>query len=123
MKALVCLFCMDIRALEPTGLRITCRCGNVTARWLDPEKGTVKVRAKEQELARILSLNNRYLISGGKGPTHEETVEAGGPWEWWRQLHDKATSAPGYIFDKSKRACWATLIKVGETNDVTWEES
>jgi hypothetical protein len=121
MKALVCTNCIDIRALEPTGQWTSCRCGTVEARWLDPQKGTVRVRAKDQSKARILGLNNSYLIGGCKGPTHMEMVAAGGQWEWWRNLHTEATNAPGYIFDKDKRACWATIVKVGETNDITWE--
>ncbi len=121
MKALVCTACVDIRALDPSGGWTACRCGNVEAKWADPEKGTVKVKAKNQGSARILGLNNTYLIGGCNGPTHREMVAAGGQWEWWRQLHDKATTAPGYVFDKDKRACWATIVKVGETNDITWE--
>jgi hypothetical protein len=121
MKALVCTLCLDIRALDPKGAWTACRCGNLEARWLDPDKGTVKVRAKDQSRVRMLGLNNTYLIGAAKGPTHAEMVTAGGQWEWWRKLHDDATNAPGYVFDKTKRACWATLVKVGETNDITWE--
>jgi hypothetical protein len=121
MKALVCTLCLDIRALDPSGAWTVCRCGNLEARWLDPDKGTVRVRAKDQSRVRMLGLNNQYLIGAAKGPTHAEMVAAGGQWEWWRKLHDEATNAPGYVFDKSKRACWATLVKIGETNDIAWE--
>jgi len=121
MKALVCTVCVDIRALDPSGAWTSCRCGNAKARWLDPDKGTVRVKAEDQNRVRILGLNNHYLINGSKGPTHAQMVEVGGQFEWWRKLHDESTNAPGYIFDKGKRACWATLVKVGETNDITWE--
>jgi hypothetical protein len=121
VKALVCVKCLDIRALDPKGAWTACRCGNCEARWLDPDKGTVRVKALDQLAVRILGLNNHYLINGARGPTHMAMVEAGGQWEWWRKLHDEATNAPAYIFDKSRRSCWATIVKVGETNDITWE--
>lgn len=121
MKALFCTICLDIRALDPEGGWTVCRCGNLQARWLDPDKGTVKVKAQDQNRARMIGFNNHYLIGAAKGPAHLDMVKAGGQWEWWRQLHDQATHAPGYIFDKDKRACWATIVKVGETNDITWE--
>jgi hypothetical protein len=120
-KALVCARCFDIRGLHPDGFWVACHCGRVEARWLDPDAGTVRVRG-DRTAARILGLNNRFLVPAAKGPTHEEMVEAGGQWEWWRALHVKATGAPGYIFDAAKRSCWACIMKVGETNDVTWEE-
>ncbi len=121
MKALVCAACMDIRALEPHGEWTTCRCGSSSARWLDPKAGTVKCKGSPRNV-RILGLNNRYLLEAVRSPEHEDLVTAGGQWEWWRQLHDKAIDAPNYIFDKSKRACWATVVLVGETNDISWEE-
>lgn len=122
MKLLFCGYCTDIRSLDPSGAWTTCRCGNTEARWLDPNAGTVKVRARHREHARIIGVNNSFLIKGYKGFTHEEMVAAGGQWEAWRKLHDQATDAPGYIFDKSKRACWACIVQVNETNDITWEE-
>jgi hypothetical protein len=121
MKALVCLMCNDIRSLDPKGEWTVCRCGQLEARWLNPNAGTVRVKADHPSFARMLGLNNRYLIGACRGPDHHEMVAAGGQWEWWRELHDKATEAPGYIFDKTKRACWATVVRVGETNDITWE--
>lgn len=121
MKALVCTICVDIRALDPSGAWTVCRCGNAEARWLDPNMGTVRVKAKDQTRVRILGLNNEFLVAAVKGPTHLEMVSAGGQWEWWRKLHEKACDAKGYVFDKDKRGCWACLVKVNETNDITWE--
>lgn len=122
MKALLCAKCFDIRALDPDGAWTPCRCGNMQARWLDPERGTVKVKAKNREHARMIGFNNHFLIKGALGFEHHEMVEAGGQWEAWQKLHEKATNAPGYIFDASKRGCWACIVKVNETNDITWEE-
>lgn len=121
MKALFCTLCLDIRGLDPSGAWTVCRCGNLEARWLDPDRGTVRAKAREQGHVRFIGFNNTYLIGAAKGATHMDMVKAGGQWEWWRQLHDQATSAPGYIFDKDKRACWATIVKVGETSDIAWE--
>ena len=120
-KALVCAKCMDIRGLDPDSEWTTCYCGACSARWVDPLKGTVRVRASDKTLPRILGLNNRFFIQAVRGLSHEQMVAAGGQWEAWRKLHTDATEAPGYIFDKALRSCWACVIKVGETGDVTWE--
>ena len=122
MKALLCAACMDIRALDPDGAWTACRCGNSEARWLDADAGTVRVRAKDKGLVRILGLNNSFLLRAIKGADHLDLVEAGGQWEWWRKLHELATDAKGYIFDRQFRACWACIVKVNETSDIKWEE-
>lgn len=122
MKALLCGLCIDIRALDPSGAPTSCRCGNMQARWLDPQRGTVRVRAKDRSAARILGMNNAFLLKAIDGFHHLEMVEAGGQWEAWRKLHVQSTDAKGYIFDKDKRACWACVVKIGETGDIAWEE-
>jgi hypothetical protein len=122
MKALLCGRCFDIRALEPEGAPTQCRCGNVTARWLDPHTGAVRVKANHPRKAFILGLNNRFLYRAVRGFNHEELVAAGGQWEAWRQAHKEATSAPGYIFDEKLRGCWACIVRVNETGDIKWEE-
>ena len=122
MKVLLCTKCVDIRALDPAGGWTACRCGNTEARWLDPNAGTVRVRAKNKEFARILGLNNAFLLKAAEGFTHQEMVEAGGQWEAWRKLHEECTHAPGFVFDKKFRACWACVMKVNETGDIKWEE-
>lgn len=120
-KALVCAQCLDIRGLDPHCAWTTCRCGACSARWVDPNRGTVSVRAKDKSLPRILGMNNSFLVQAVEGFTHHQMVAAGGQWEAWRKLHDTATNAPGYIFDKQFRSCWACVIMVGETGDVKWE--
>jgi hypothetical protein len=120
-KALVCAQCLDIQGLAPHGEWTTCHCGACSARWVDAQRGTVSVRARDKTLPRILGLNNRFFVQAVEGFTHHEMVAAGGEWEAWRKLHAESTDAKGYIFDKEFRACWACIIKVGETGDVTWE--
>lgn len=121
MKALICGVCVDIRALEPEGKWTICRCGNMQARWVDPNKGTVRVVAQDRSRAFILGMNNHFLLTAVRGLSQEYMVAAGGQGEAWRKLHEEATEAPGYIFDKAKRACWACIVKVGETGDISWE--
>ena len=115
MKLLFCGACHDIRALDPEGAWTVCRCGNLEARWLDPHRGTVGVRAMDREVVRIIGVHNGFL-SGAFDPSVEK-----GDNIYWRNLHGIATVAPGYLFDEHKRGCWAAIIKVGETNDVFWE--
>lgn len=113
MKALVCGLCFDIRALDPTCQWTKCRCGNTEARWLNPHAGTVSVRAKDRSKARVLGMNNDFLIDGvHNSPTGNAA---------WKLLHRRACNAPGYIFDEGKRGCWACIVQVGETADITWE--
>jgi hypothetical protein len=133
-KALVCAECLDIRALDPDGGWTACRCGACEARWEDPARGTVRCRLGGHPMTRearerldrcplrIMGLHNAYLIPAIRGPSHEQMVEAGGQWEWWRKLAEAATRAPGYIFDAAMRATWATIVKVNETGDIKWEE-
>lgn len=111
MKALACGACGDIRALDPSGAWVGCRCGNVRARWLDPERGTAEFTG-DYPSAFLLGLNNRLLGPALQGGT---TI-----FEDARKLHGAATDAPGYVFDKSKAACWAVIVRPGQTSDVTW---
>jgi len=120
VKVLLCTLCIDMRALDPDGSWVQCRCGNSGARWLDPEKGSVRCRAKDRSKLRIVGLNNKFLVEGCRGPTYED-LKVTDRWTWWRKLHDAATKAEGFIFDKDKRACWAAIIKVGDTTDINWE--
>jgi hypothetical protein len=35
-------------------------------------------------------------------------------------VHEQATDAPGYVFDKSRAGCWAVVVRVGITDDAAW---
>lgn len=120
MKVLLCTLCLDIRALDPEGAWTCCRCGNSEARWLDTKVGTVRCRAKDQGKLRIIGMNNKFLIMGCRGPAYEDH-KLPDRWSWWRKLHDASTVIEGLIFDHDKRACWATILKVGDTPDISWE--
>lgn len=122
MKVLLCTLCLDIRALDPEGAWTGCRCGNSEARWLDVDVGSVRCRAKDQSRLRVIGMNNTFLLAGSKGPSYAD-LKVTDRWAWWRKLHDLATHAEGLIFDHDKRACWATILKVGDTPDISWEPS
>ncbi len=122
MKALFCGKCFDIRALDPEGEWTVCHCGNVQARWHDPGTGTVRVKARVRSVARIIGFHNGMLRRSINGPTEDEVAKAGDSYKAWRQLHDDATNAKGYIFDKSFRGCWACMFEVGATGDVKWDD-
>jgi hypothetical protein len=122
MKAILCSGCLDIRALEPTGKPTTCRCGNITAWWVSPAAGTVKVSAIDRSKAFILGMNNTFLTGAIEGFSTEHIKAVGGKWAAMRKLHDQATNAPGYVFGPEFCNCWACIFKVGETGDVTWDE-
>jgi hypothetical protein len=88
-----------------------CECGNTGARWLDPDRGTVAVAARDRRYVRILGLNNQLLI---------RAITLGQMWEDYRKWHELATDAPGYVFDTSKAGCWAVVCAVGSTPGTRW---
>lgn len=117
MKALICCICMDIRGLDPSRKWTTCRCGNVSARWVDTGPGHVEVRAQDKEAVRMLGLNNAFLEPALTAGVHDRDCEA------WASLHKLATKAPGFLFDEKWRGCWAVVYSVGETGDTKWHSS
>lgn len=114
MKVLYCKKCGSIRDF---GIEFTpCACGNMEAKWTDPQRGTVKVRAKVMFYARIIGMNNRFLTESPHGLNLPPDEQA-------RMRHEIATTAPGYLFDKSNRNCWAVIIQKGDSSDVVWEDA
>ena len=109
MKALFCLRCGDVRGLQENW--VFCKCRQASARWTDPHAGKAEVRATDRGAVFMLGLNNQMISHAAYGP-HEDKD--------WRDFHDQATTAPGYLFDKSHRGCWAVLFCIGETGDVKW---
>lgn len=112
MKGLACGLCYDLRALPNTSpLRevISCRCGNVQARWDDPQRGTAVFAARDRTTALGVGFNNAFLVPAlsGKLLMHADA----------RRYHEIATTAPGYVFDESKAGCWAVVYRPGSTTD------
>jgi hypothetical protein len=88
-----------------------CECGNTAARWLDPDRGTVAVAARDRTFVRVIGMHNQFLL---------RALTMGQMWDDVRDWHDIAIEAPGYVFDKSKARCWAVVCAVGSTSDTRW---
>jgi hypothetical protein len=118
MKAVLCGGCVDIRALPPTG-HVTCRCGNASAWWTDPQRGIAKVYAKQRDLVRIIGIHNSFLqFTFNFHPwAIDHTSKA-----WKEETQKICDSAEGYIFHTDKRNCPVAIIGIGVTNDVSWAE-
>lgn len=116
MKLLLCGSCNDIRGLDPTGAATFCRCGNIEARWEDPHRGTVRVKAhKDRDSVRFIGLNNSFIRLVYDAPRHDH--------QHHKESHNLACDmAQGYLFHKEKRNCWAVVTRVGESNDIRWED-
>lgn len=102
MKAIICTGHGDVHIHSFTQEWTACLCGNVKARWEDPQAGTVVVTTRVpagRDRVRLLGLNNQLLLPA--------VTARGQMWEDFRAWHEQATDAPGYIFDKSRAACWA----------------
>ena len=84
-------------------------CLHTAVRWRDGHKGLLEVTSLHgPEGVVVVGLHNQFL-----GALAEITSD-----EAWRRHHERVTDAPGYLFDKSKRACWAVVTRVGQSNDV-----
>lgn len=118
MKALVCIRCVDIRAIDARRSRgegdwDRCRCGLVAARWIDPARGTVEVDDPTRETARILGIHNGFLaLTVAQPPLTPE--------QWRAEVQALVDDAEGYVFHASKRNCPVALMRVGESNDTFW---
>jgi hypothetical protein len=108
VKALICGLCGDIQALQIEWR--SCKCGNVEAHWTNGQLGLAEFRCWDYGTAFLLGLNNTVLAPALRGQLLMN--------EDWREAHEQATDAPGYIFDKSKKACWAVIVRMGTTADV-----
>lgn len=85
------------------------------ARWLDPLRGTVEVKAVFKSAARIIGLHNGMLrlATNGQRKSHG----------WWaEQQQTLLDAAEGYIFHTKLRNSWACIIAPGETSDIKWAE-
>jgi hypothetical protein len=122
MKSLICGYCNDIRSLRPKGAT-SCSCGHVTAWWVDAVKGIAKVKAADKEMVRILGMHNTFLQYAFSDELRRVTAS----WdvhEEWRKMHNLVTEhlSEGYLFNKIRRNCPFVLIRVGESQDVTWAD-
>jgi hypothetical protein len=116
LKAAFCVNCTDIiapyRAWRKNPGWRWCVCEHVGVRWRDGEKGLLEVASQDgPEGLRVLGFSNTFLSLG---------TQHSGTFEEWRQLHEWSCQEldPHYLFHASKRACWALIIRPGETSDV-----
>lgn len=115
VKGLFCAECVTLRTLHRGNLApVACDCGNVTGWWLDGSRGVARYTADRPAYAYGVGLNN-HLIEAVIGTYGSPMAD-----EQWRELHGEATTAPGYLFDQSRRGCWVILFKPGTVRDVEW---
>lgn len=114
-KAAMCLTCGQIIGPRPRWQEdrawMWCAdpCAHTAVRWRDGGKGHLEVTALHGEGdVAVIGLHNGFVACLADGLDH-----AG-----WRRAHERVTQAPGYLFDSSRRDCWAVLIRPGQSNDV-----
>lgn len=114
MKAIICVTGgVHIISPDPSPVVwVVCQCGSSAVRWEDPKAGKLVVAARDRSAVHGLGLNNDLLIRALAAP--------GQMWEDYRNWHDIATDAPGYVFDKSRASCWAVIFAIGSTSDTRW---
>ena len=112
MKILMCARCFGFHSFS-TEWRF-CECRNMAAKWIDPNAGTVHVLGRNKNRTFIIGMNNRFLSGAILSDPALRNDEAA------RELHNIATDAKGFLFDKSIRNCWAVVIRPGQTNDIYW---
>jgi hypothetical protein len=118
MKAILCGYCNDIKALSPKS-PVTCECGNVTGWWVDSEKGIAKLSAKAKGVVRVIGINNSFLVAGFNNVYMNGSMSD----KEWRDLSEETCkNAEGYLFHKDRRNCPLVIIKVGESSDISWDE-
>lgn len=111
MKILFCGRCFSFHSFKEK-IWTFCDCKQMAARWLDPNKGTVQVLAQVISRTFIIGMNNRFLMDSVAESAMMDTQ--------WREAHKAATDAPGYLFDESRRGCWACVVRIGQTVDIDW---
>ncbi len=114
MKGLACGQCYTLRTLASGDMvPLSCDCANVTGWWLDGRAGVARYTAEVPAYAWGVGLNNRFFVAALSQLGDQ-------PDSYWRELHDQACAAPGYLFDASRRNCWVILFKPGLVRDVEW---
>jgi hypothetical protein len=124
-KVAMCLECADI--VSPYGAWQAdrrwrwCQCDEMGVRWRDGGRGLIEVTALHgPDYLRVLGFNNMFLeLAMTKNPA---TSDGSRTAEQWRGLHDLACDRvePRYLFHKDRRGCWALVVRVGESGDVSF---
>lgn len=114
-KAIMCTTCGQIVGPRPRTQEVWTWCSDPcvhsAVRWRDGAKGLLEVTSMHgPEGVVVIGLHNAFIAQLGAATALSD--------EQWRTTHRMVTDAPGYLFDKSKRDCWAVLTRVGQSNDV-----
>lgn len=124
-KAALCVHCADIvaphRDWRADRSWRWCECEHMGVRWRDGARGLLEVTALHgPEFVRVIGINNSYLQAAVSPNPH--TGDAGRTAEQWRALHELACERvePHYLFHRDQRNCWALVVRVGESGDVTF---
>src|SRR5262249_44985796 len=115
-KALSCSRCTTIRTFLSDGQITTCECGTVKGWWLDAPKGVARLYTESlmgRHFGRIVGFHNQFL-------QRAHTLDKPVPDGFHRNMHDRSINAPGYLFDQTRRGCWAVVILPGESSDTRW---
>ena len=122
-KAALCVDCFDIvsprRAWQVDRSWRWCECENTAVRWRDGAKGLIEVTSLHgPDGVRVLGLSNLFLERAVQDPQSRGGLMA----QDWRELHDACAKhiEPHYLFHADNRACWALVVRVGESGDVTF---
>lgn len=117
MKALLCVGCTDIvaphRAWRTNRAWRWCECGHAAVRWRDGRAGTLEVTSADGRAGvRVLGLDNAFLNAAVADPPSDA--------QGWRDLHGRVCGniPPYYLFHADNRACWALIVRPGESDDV-----
>jgi hypothetical protein len=90
--------------------------------WEDPQRGVarfagqapiapqhpVTAPSSSAPYTFLIGLHNGFLQAAMAGIVQDDD---------YRALHDRCTDAPNYHFDKSRKACWAIVLRPGMSND------
>lgn len=114
MKLAICSICDQVFSFPSDGSWGNCACGNVQIRWSDAQKGLVKVKASNPDLVRIMGIHNQFL---------REAIADLSNLGWRAVTKDICENqSEGYLFDKNRRNCPVVIVRVGETDDISWED-
>jgi hypothetical protein len=118
-KAAICSACWDIVSPRPRWQTDRswrwCDCGEVGTRWRDGTRGLLEVTSLHGTGGvLVLGLANTFVHQAMLLRSAELTAEE------WRLLHQRICEQvePQYLFHADKRACWALLVRPGESGDV-----
>lgn len=113
-KALLCMRCTTIRTFANDGRITMCECGTIAGWWEDASKGIARLYSETlmgREYGRVVGFHNGFLREATRSSKSDI---------FFRAAHEQAIDAPGYLFDRAKRGCWAVIITPGQSADTRW---